>query len=111
MQYFDLKLIKNRREVIKILQEKFKFPLRMCYFIMSNLEHVNENEWRWKFNLDGITKNTKEIAGFPENNLQYEKDILFLRGENSFRVSEEYFPIIKKKFPKSKIETMKNAGQ
>eukprot|EP01080_Neovahlkampfia_damariscottae_P005328 gene5328-9137_t len=111
MKYLNLNSIKNRKEVIKILQEKFKFELRMCYFILSNLEQLNENQWKWKFNLDGIEKNTKEIAGFPENNLEYKKNILFLRGENSFRVSEEYYPILKKKFPKCEIETMKNAGQ
>jgi esterase len=100
----------SRKGVIETLRKQ-GFPLRMCYFIVSNLEHTKENEWKWKFNLEGISKNVQNIAGFPDDGLVYEKPILFLRGENSFRVEEIYHPTIQRIFPKSKIHNMKNVGQ
>jgi esterase len=100
----------SRKSVIENLRKQ-GFPLRMCYFIVSNLEHTKENEWRWKFNLEGISKNIQNIAGFPDKGVVYEKPILFLRGETSFRVEEIYHPTIQRIFPKSEIHTMKNVGQ
>jgi len=58
--------------------------------------------WEWKINLYAIYNNIENIASFPEYNKNSNVECLFLKGELSNRLKEEYQFVTKKKFPNQK---------
>ena len=110
LQRLPVNEINNRKQADEALQTDIpETPLRQ--FLLQNLVQVGDS-FRWRINLGVIKTSIEDIAGFPEakSGTIYKGPVLFLRGENSDYISNEYFSVIEKYFPKSNIHTIKNTG-
>lgn len=106
----DLKSIKSRKEVDDLLEKDIKlFSIRQ--FLMKGLTRNKEREFVWKYNLKGIWNAYQEIIkSFQKEDEIFEKDTLFIKGENSNYILDEYLTDIEKYFPNYKLKTIDHAG-
>jgi pimeloyl-ACP methyl ester carboxylesterase len=87
-------------------------------FLLQNLRRETGADpsagWRWQHNLDGLGRDLPVIKGWPEDALTgtppYEGKVLWLAGETSRYVTEEYEPAMERWFPRHRRVTVKNAG-
>ena len=77
-------------------------------FLQMNLERT-ETGYKWKLNVNTL-KNSRHALSFQlDDKLQFPGKALFVLGETGGYVQENDHSLIKKYFPTSKIETVKNA--
>jgi pimeloyl-ACP methyl ester carboxylesterase len=108
MEGVDLDSVNKREEVEELL--KIDIPnLSIRRFLMKNLYWKEKGKLDWKINLPVIKENMELIIGEIETEV-VDIPTLFIRGELSNYISEEDYPIIKKQFPNSRIETIPSVG-
>jgi pimeloyl-ACP methyl ester carboxylesterase len=80
-------------------------------FLISNLERDPAGGYRWVVNL-GILESALPnlFQQVPETGQQYDGPCLFVRGGKSRFVEDGDFPMIRRFFPKVRIETVSDAG-
>ncbi|MEK7433551.1 MAG: alpha/beta fold hydrolase [Cyanobacteriota bacterium] len=104
----DLKMIKTREQADELLSQKIaNKPIRQ--FILKNLFRNDDMSFSWKLNLKALSENLSSMGGFNNGN-KFEKETLFIRGENSNYIKDSDYKLIYDTFPKGKIETIENAG-
>lgn len=80
-------------------------------FLFTNMSKLENGEYGWHINMQGILDNYEEISRAPIYKKQpYSCTTLFLKGEKSQYILDEYRRKIKEWFPLSRINTVKNAG-
>lgn len=79
-------------------------------FLLKNLYWKNKGELALRMNLPVLTKNIDEVGEPLGKETLFKGDTLFLAGGKSGYIQQMDEIIIKKHFPKAKIETIKNAG-
>lgn len=81
-------------------------------FIITNLVEGEGGHYKWRVNLDSITKNfVNNISGFPNvGSSVYNGPTLFIGGGNSDYLRREDEEAIKKFFPKAKFTYIPDAG-
>lgn len=100
--------LKSRKEADEIVSQSISdFGVRQ--FLLKNLSRANEG-FKWKMNLDVIASKIEEVGKGLNQNALFEKPTLFLRGDKSDYILNEDFNLIHSIFPKSKIETISQAG-
>ena len=105
----NLKNCTSRKDVDEQLSKYIKnFGIRQ--FLMKGLSRNKEGNFSWKFNLESIWNSYNKVIDSLEEDLQFEGETLFVKGENSNYIIEEYLPEIEKHFPNYKLKTIKNAG-
>jgi len=105
----DFSKINTRKEAEAILNE-FIPDFGTKQFLLKNIywEDAANSKMNWRFNLQGLTKNYKEILlAVPEKSSDVKT--LFIRGEKSHYISEVDISEIEKRFPNYKLETVANA--
>lgn len=110
LKSLPLDQISRRSEADRLLAKDIDQPL-LRLFLLQNLIK-NNNQFAWRINLDSIKNGMTEISGFPEYSADqmFDKNTLFLRGENSDYVLPEHHSLIKNQFPTAKIQTIPNCG-
>lgn len=108
MEDIPLDRITSRGEVDELLEENVP-DNSVRQFLMKNLYWREKGKLDWKINLPIIKKNMIEIAGAIEEEV-VETPTLFIRGAKSNYISDEDYPLIKKQFPNSIMETIPDAG-
>lgn len=79
-------------------------------FLLKNVYWVDKGQLGFRFNLESLTKNNSEVGKPLPQNSNYQKETLFLKGENSgYIVSSEQL-IINNHFPNNKVIEIANAG-
>jgi pimeloyl-ACP methyl ester carboxylesterase len=112
--FIDLSQITSRQQADDELSP-FISDKSTRQFILKNLVRENDS-FRWAFNLEALTKALPEIlSGFDnekliKNNTQFDKQTLFIRGENSHYIEKEDFDTINALFPHNEIVTIPDAG-
>ncbi len=111
--------LNSRREADKLLAKSIDDDFERA-FLLKNLKRKEEkyelhsgnqyNGYQWKCDLAEISRNYLKIVGFPAQNTKFPGDVLFIKGENSEYITEEYTSRILQYFPQAKIETIANAG-
>lgn len=79
-------------------------------FLLKGLTRRTEGGFRWRFNLEVITRDYNHILDGVAEDAQVDVDALFLYGGNSYYVLPAYHPIIRARFPKAILEEMPGAG-
>ncbi|KAF0976752.1 hypothetical protein FDP41_004047 [Naegleria fowleri] len=131
MRRINLLTLQTRTEAEHILAKAGGINPEARLFLLTNLIRIKENngetagaQWAWRCHLDVIEEYLPQLGSFPfktrENPLgiyslqapiQYAGDnVLFLRGEKSMYVTDEYEIISKSFFPNATFETIKNAS-
>lgn len=104
----NLSEINSRKEVDFLLEKDIKdYGVRQ--FLMKGLKNTNK-VYSWKFNLKEIWNSYQNVNDNLEEDLQFEGETLFLKGENSNYILDDYIPEIENYFPNYHLETIKNSG-
>ena len=86
-------------------------------FLLQNLrrEHGGDGQssWRWQPNLEGLSRSLPTIKSWPGDALgdaSYPGPVLWVGGERSDYVTDDYAPAMDRLFPKNRRVTIKGAG-
>ncbi len=109
MDKVDFNLIKTREEVGKILSESIPNQ-GMVQFLLKNVYHKTSTELDWRFNKIVLQKNYELLNEPLPVYSTFEKETLFLKGENSDYILPKDESLITAHFPNAQIKTISNAG-
>ena len=105
----DLSRFSSRRDVMEHMKEVISNP-RLRQFLQKNLYWKDRASLGWRINFDAIRNNLEEIFRPVEADEDFDKPVLFLRGEASDYVPDEDVPRIEEMFPQVKIKTISGAS-
>ncbi|MCW2790949.1 MAG: alpha/beta hydrolase fold protein [Nocardioides sp.] len=112
MQALDLDALERRGDADTALQEAVPNPL-VRSFLLQNLRH-HDDTWSWQLNLDVLGRDLEALGGWPEDRLRgvapYDGPVLWIAGQNSDYVTDEYAAAMDRWFPKNRRVTIKDAG-
>lgn len=111
MRAMDLDAIKTREDAENALAAAAPDPTVRA-FLLQNLRREGAG-WRWQANLDVLGRDLEKLGGWPEEQLDgavYDGPVLWLGGENSSYVVDEYAPAMDRWFPRNRRVTVKGAG-
>ncbi|MBS9766617.1 MAG: alpha/beta fold hydrolase [Flavobacteriaceae bacterium] len=105
----DFSVQKTRKEVEEVLRNYIKEE-GVLMFLLKNVYSKTKEQLAFRFNLKSLTNNNSEVGeGLPSFTV-FEKETLFLKGENSEYITQEDMPLISAHFPNSSVKTIENAG-
>jgi pimeloyl-ACP methyl ester carboxylesterase len=112
MQGLDLKRLERRADADEALSGAV--PNRTVRsFLLQNLRRDGD-AWAWQMNLEVIGRDLAEIGGWPADQLEpsasYDGPVLWVAGETSHYVDDEYAPEMDRLFPRNRRVTIKGAG-
>lgn len=105
----DFNSLKSRGAADKVLSN-FVSDLGTRQFLLKNLYWVEKGKLGLRFNLGVLQANVSEVGEALPVSAVFSKDTLFLRGDRSEYIGVNDESVIYRHFPKSKIETIPNAG-
>ena len=110
LKALPLNQISSRQEADEYLKTSVQ-PESLRQFLLQNLKN-SEDGFRWQINLDAIQANIDALMDFPDDhrNMQYQKSVLFLKGEKSDYINHQYKRQIFKIFPNALFITVAGAG-
>jgi len=102
--------ISSRQEADDYLKTSVQ-PESLRQFLLQNLYKV-ESGFSWRINLKAIQSCIDELMGFPADHRekQYQKSVLFLKGEKSDYIKHLYEREIFSFFPRALFITLEGAG-
>jgi len=105
----DLSIINSRAKADEVLATYIKEPgLRL--FLLKNLYWIEKKQLALRVNLPVVTKEISQVGKALAITAFFDKETLFVRGENSGYITLLDETSIQKQFPKSQIKTVSNAG-
>lgn len=78
-------------------------------FLIKNLKRKKDG-FEWKMNLPIIRKKYEKILDWIPTGIEFEKESLFVKGQNSPYIEEEDWPGIQEIFPNAQLRTISGAG-
>ncbi len=112
MRDLDLSALAQRSDADAALASAVPHPTVRA-FLLQNLRRDGD-EWHWQPNLEGLRRDLPAISGWPEDQLRgtppYPGPVLWLAGEKSDYVIDDYAPAMDELFPHNRRVTIKNAG-
>lgn len=109
LEHIDLGSITSRAAADEQLQDHIKNPAIRA-FLLQNLRSSPQG-YHWRINLSAIRDNLPSITGFDVREpAPYLGQSLFLHGERSPYVRDEYQAQILRYFPNAEIRAVSNAG-
>jgi esterase len=112
MQGLDLSRITRREEADAGMQEAVPDPT-IRGFLLQNLRREGDG-WRWAMNLPVLGRDLDRLGDWPTEDLKayepYDGPVLWVAGELSSYVTDEYAPAMKEWFPRYRKVTIKGAG-
>jgi pimeloyl-ACP methyl ester carboxylesterase len=112
MQGLDLGSLAQRGEADAAMQGAVPNPT-VRSFLLQNLRRDGDG-WRWQLNLDVLGESLKQISDWPEDRLAsstpYDGQVLWVGGESSHYVRDEYVEAMDRWFPRTRRVTVKGAG-
>lgn len=100
----------TRRSEIKEVLSHYIDNKGIQQFLLKNVYWKEKGQLAYRFNLDSLTENVEEVGVALPSFAVFEKETLFLKGENSGYISNNDLSLIKAHFSKAKVKTIKNAG-
>jgi len=112
MKALDLAGLETREDADRALADAVPQP-SVRAFLLQNLRR-DGSAWRWQMNLDVLGRDLAEIGGWPEDRLDgvppYPGPVLWVAGQNSSYVQEDYAAAMDRWFPRNRRVTIKDAG-
>ena len=108
LESLNLNTIKSRGEAERLL-ENYIPEIGVRQFILKSSYWLEKGKLALRFNLKAIRENI-EIIGEETTDAMFEKETLFIRGENSNYILNIYQGLIDEYFPKNTIVTLPNSG-
>ncbi|WP_413205133.1 alpha/beta fold hydrolase [Rhodospirillum sp. A1_3_36] len=80
-------------------------------FLLQNLVDDGTGGYRWRVNLSALDAAMGDLVGFPALDVSaFPGASLFMRGDRSNYVRDDYRPAIEALFPRARLVTIKDAG-
>ncbi|SDD73004.1 alpha/beta fold hydrolase [Nocardioides lianchengensis] len=112
MQGLDLAALTRRDEADAALVEAVPNPT-VRGFLLQNLRREGDG-WAWQPNLDVLGRDLPVLGGWPEDALAgtapYDGPVLWVAGQTSSYVQDEYAAAMERWFPRVRKVTVKGAG-
>jgi pimeloyl-ACP methyl ester carboxylesterase len=112
MQALDLGSLERRADADDALQESVP-DQTVRDFLLQNLRRDGDG-WRWQVNLDVLGRDLDVLGGWPADRLDgvapYDGPVLWVAGQTSSYVTDEYAPAMERWFPRVRKVTVKGAG-
>ncbi|XP_065663514.1 sn-1-specific diacylglycerol lipase ABHD11 isoform X2 [Hydra vulgaris] len=110
MSNIDLLSMKKRKDIEEELGKSVESK-QVLQFLMGNLD-FSQGQFTWKCNLPALIQTYSTKRSFPEfqDDVTFSKPTLFIAGGLSQYITEEDYPLIKKRFPNSSIQRVPDAG-
>jgi pimeloyl-ACP methyl ester carboxylesterase len=102
----DLRAAKSKRDIDVALRASIPDPALRA-FVLTNLDQQN---MKWKINMEAIASQLHELAGFSVVGRQYSGDAFFIHGGQSKFVRHAYMDAIAGFFPNHMLTTIRGAG-
>lgn len=109
LSQLDFATIKSRDEAEDVLSEYIN-DKGTRLFLLKNVYRKSKSEYGLRINLSVLSEKIEEVGVALPENTNFNKDTLFLGGEKSGYIQPMDELLIKKHFPKAKIEAISNAG-
>lgn len=115
MRSLDLDALTQRADAEAALTPAVPNPV-VRSFLLQNLrreDRADRGGWRWQPNLEGLHRSLPAIGSWPEDRLagaRYDGPVLWIAGETSNYVTDEYAPAMDRLFPRNRRVTVKGAG-
>lgn len=93
------------KKVAKLIPE-----IGVRQFLLKNVYWKEKGQLAFRFNLTSLTNNNFEIGAALPSFTVFEKETLFLKGENSSYITNEEKPSIEAHFPNAQILEIEKAG-
>lgn len=112
MKALDLSTISTREDADRALAAAAPTD-SVRAFLLQNLRRDGDG-WRWQMNLDVLDRDLSAISAWPEELLAdvapYPGLVLWMNGQLSGYVKDEYVPAMDRWFPRNRRVTLKGAG-
>jgi pimeloyl-ACP methyl ester carboxylesterase len=112
MRALDLGSLERRSDADAALAEAVPEPT-VRSFLLQNLRRDGDR-WEWQPNLEVLGRDLAELGGWPEERLAgipaYDGPVLWVAGETSAYVQEEYVAAMDRWFPRNRRVTVKGSG-
>ena len=105
----DFSTITSRKDVEDTLAE-YIHEIGVRQFLLKNVYHAENGGYAFRFNLEALHNAYADLVGKDLIDGVFSGPTLFLKGEKSNYILPEDEFIIKKRFPNSELESIKNAG-
>lgn len=104
----NMSQLKSRGQAEQILKDYVDDPgIRM--FLLTNLVRLDGGGFKWRINIAALDDNYDHIAEAPEG-FTYDGETLFVRGELSDYIHDQYVPETLDIFTNARIETIQGGG-
>ena len=114
MQAIDLTALERRSDAHEQLADAVP-NATVRSFLLQNLRR-HDDSWSWQANLDLLGRDLEALSGWPEDALveagtePYPGLVLWMAGQNSPYVQDEYAEAMDRWFPRNRRVTIKDAG-
>ncbi len=112
MQALDLDRLERRGDADESLTEAVP-NTTVRSFLLQNLRR-QEDGWSWQLKLDVLGRDLERLGDWPADRLDdaasYDGPVLWVAGETSHYVKDEYAEAMDRLFPKNRRVTIKSAG-
>lgn len=102
--------VDTSRKLVENKLEKLIPEIGVRQFLLKNVYWKEKGQLAYRFNLDSLTFNNKEVGAALPPHTVFNKETLFLKGENSNYITEKEEATIYTHFPEAIIKEIKNAG-
>ena len=109
LQAVDFTKIQTRKEAENILSNYID-DAGTKQFLLKNIFWKDDGIMDWRFNLNVIQQKIENMGKAIQTDSHCAVPTLFIRGETSTYIDETDLPVIKDIFPRSYVETIKDAG-
>jgi esterase len=110
LEKFSPENLASRKEAEQILVQYIE-DVGTRQFLLKNLYWDDNQKLQWRFNLEAIKKNLKNVGeASPAPSAPIELPVLFLKGERSDYIFNGDMRLINVAFPNAKLETIAGAG-
>lgn len=108
LQAVDISHIQSRKEAEESMMPQIS-EMGIRQFLLKSLHRNTAGAFNWRFNLQVIAKEITNVSEALSDN-EVKVPTLFIRGELSNYIVAEDYEDLKKMFPNSEIQSIKNAG-
>ncbi|PID53631.1 MAG: alpha/beta hydrolase [Micrococcales bacterium] len=108
MLQLDLGSLRRRHHVDKALQPVVPSET-VRSFLLQNL-HRKDHQWSWQLNLRMLAEQVDRVLGWPQVEATFGKPVLWIGGEHSVYIREEFHDDMRALFPQTLRVTVKGAG-
>lgn len=104
----DLDALQRRSEAETYMLPHLDQPATR-QFLMKSLYYAERNTFGWRFNIDALERHVEHV-GEATDEMNYDGELLFIRGGASDYILDQDWPDIKVLFPHAYLETIDGAG-